>query len=259
MADRTLAPAAGRPQPDDARPNDAPSDFRPTSLVATLAHNMMTAAMKAQKAGKYGAAASKFNRAVAYLESSTSEYGSDPQIIQWTHDRLAWLRASAKIAYDMEVNPLQTVGRDGLALEGTQQRRPPRPAARSAIAVEKTSHARAAPWVGKPAGAGAASASAWGKPPPSKPSIAGIVKKRGAVWTSPLTGVPMTRGLSPSMSKLASSAFGVPLRRTRSQSVAAELNDGGELEGVRLTRSVTSELACLNSMSLASANFDLVF
>jgi len=38
----------------------------------------------------------------------------------------------------------------------------------------------------------------------------------------------------------------------------AELNDGGVLEGVRLTRSVTSELACLTSMSLASKNADLM-
>jgi len=224
---------------------------------------MMTAAVKAHESGRYGDAASKFNRAVSYLESSTCEYGGDPEMLRWTRDRLVWLRSSAEIAYDMGqclTQPcLKTVGRDGLAaLEAAKQRHPLRSAARPAIATENSDHARAAPWAGKLAGADAAPASAWSQPPPGKPS-SGIAKKRGAVWLSPLTGVPMTRCLSPSMSKVASTVLGVPLRRTReSVAMPAELNDGGVLEGVRLTRSVTSELACLNSMSLASANADLM-
>jgi len=269
MPDRSLTVAAGRPWANAAvhEPNDASSDFRPTSLVSTLSRNMTTAAVKAHKSGRYGDAASKFDRAVAYLESSTSEYGDDPEMIQWTRDRLAWLRASADIAYDMDQCLTTAVGRDGpAALESTKQRRPPRPAARSAIAAEKTNYARASPLTGRPACAGAATASALGRPPPCNPSV-GITKKRGTVWTSPLTGVPTTRSLSPgiSMRKVASSVLGVPLcvplRRTRSQQSAAmpvELNDGDVLEGVRLTRSVTSELACLNLMSLTPTNAELM-
>jgi len=84
---------------------DVPADFwlrvRPSCLVTMLCNNMVTAACKALQAGRYGAAADKFDRAVSYLEPSTSEYGADPEMLQWTLARLAWLRASADIANEM--------------------------------------------------------------------------------------------------------------------------------------------------------------
>lgn len=153
---------------------------------------------------------------------------------------LALLHSAIALDDQLRALCVKVVGREALsALERQCKARQGRAARAVARAAERAD------------GAAWPAAGAWGVPKPA----AGIVKRRGGVAQAPLLSLPMRRSVSGvsgvSLAKVVSVTLGVPLRRTRSLSgkQMAVVADG--VGGLRLMRSLTSELTSLADMSLA--------